>query len=49
MAVEIPQNEEISGGGKNGKGEGVDSAFCQRRANKGSINVEEREQGRVIW
>ena len=45
MAVEAPRNEEISGGGKNEAGEGVGSAFLQRRANGGSINIYEREQG----
>ena len=27
MAVEVPQNEEISGGGKNGRRKGVGSAI----------------------
>ena len=27
MAIEVPQNEEISGGGKNGERRGVDSAI----------------------
>ena len=35
MAVEVPQNEEIFGGGKNGWRKGVGSASCQRRANSG--------------
>ena len=33
MAIEVPQNEEISGGGKNGGREGVGSAIRRRRAN----------------
>ena len=45
MATEVPQNEEISGGGKNGEGKGVSSAIHQRRSNWGSINIKEREQG----
>ena len=44
MAVEVPQNEEISGGGKNGGRKGVGSAICRIRANKGSINIKERER-----
>ena len=28
MAIEVPQNEKISGGGKNGGREGVGFAFC---------------------
>ena len=39
MAIEIPQNEEISGGGKNGYKKGVGSAIRQRRANRGSIYI----------
>ena len=39
MATEILLNEEISGGGKDGKGEGFDSAICQRRANRRGIYV----------
>ena len=27
MAIEVPQNEEVSGGGKDGRGEGVGSAI----------------------
>ena len=32
MAVKILQNEKISGGGKNGGKEGVNSAIRQRKA-----------------
>ena len=35
MAVEVPQNEEISGGGKNGGREGIGSAICWGGANRG--------------
>ena len=39
MATEVPQNEEISGGGKNiGKKE-VDSAIRRKGVNMGSINI----------
>ena len=31
MAIEVPQNEEISGGVKNGRRKGVDSAIRRRR------------------
>ena len=48
MGIEVPQNEEISGVGKNGGGKGVDSAIRQRRANRGSINIKERDRKRVI-
>ena len=33
-ASEVPQNEEISGGGKNGGREGIGSAICWRGANR---------------
>ena len=39
MAIEVPQNEEISGGGKNGERKGVGSAISWRRANRGSVNI----------
>ena len=35
MTVKVPQNEEISGGGKNGGRKGVGSAIRRRRANRG--------------
>ena len=37
MIVKVPQNEEISGGGKNKRRKGVGSAIRQRRAHMGSI------------
>ena len=47
MAVEVFQNEEISGGIKNGGGKGVGSAMSQR-VNRRSINIKERERGGVV-
>ena len=41
MAVEVPQNGKISGGGKDGRRKGVGSAILRRRANRGSINIKE--------
>ena len=35
MAIEIPQDEEISGGGKNGGRKGVGSAILRGGANRG--------------
>ena len=43
MAIEVPQNEKISGGGKNGGRNGVGFAIRWRRANRGSINIKKRE------
>ena len=36
MAIEVPQNEEISGGGKGGERKGVGFAIRFRRANWGA-------------
>ena len=38
MAVEIPQNKEIFGGGKDGGKKEVGSDIRRRRANRGSVN-----------
>ena len=43
-----PQNEEISGGRKNGVGKGGGSAIHRRKTSKGSIGVKERKQEKVI-
>ena len=48
MAIEVPQNEEISGGGKNGGRKGVSSAIRRRGANRGSVNFKKRERGGVV-
>ena len=39
MAVEVPQNEEISGGGKKGGRKVIGSAIRWRIANRGSIHI----------
>ena len=44
MAIEVPLNEEISGGGKNGGVEGVGFAIRQKRANRRSMNIKERKR-----
>ena len=48
MALEVSLNKEIFGGGKNVERKGVVSAIHQRRANRGSINIEKIEQGGVV-
>ena len=48
MAIEVPQNEEISGGGKNEGRKGVSSAISWGEANRGSIHIEKRERRRVV-
>ena len=39
MAIEVPQNEEISGGGKNGGRKGIGSAIRWGGANRGGIHI----------
>ena len=39
MAIEVPQNEEISGGGKNGGIKGVGSAIRWGGANRGAYTL----------
>ena len=39
MAIEVPQNEKIFGGGKNKGRKGVGSAIHWRRANRGSVHI----------
>ena len=46
MAIELPLNEEISGGGKKGEKEKVGSAIRRKRANRESINVQQKRRGR---
>ena len=39
MAIEVPQNEYISGGGKNGNDKTVGSAIYRIRAKRKSVNI----------
>ena len=48
MAIEVPKNEEISGGGKDGGRKGVSSAIHWGGANRGGIHIEKRERGGVV-
>ena len=49
MAIEVSQNEEISGGGKNGGREGIGSAIRWGGANRGGgVHIEKRERGGVV-
>ena len=43
MAIEVLQNDKISGGRK-----GVGSAIRRRKANRGSINIKKTERGGFI-
>ena len=44
MAMEVCQNNKISGGGKNGESKGVSSAIRQGGANRVSIHIKKRER-----
>ena len=48
MAIEVPQNEEISGGGKGGEKKGVSFAIHRKGVNKGKINIKEWKQRVVV-
>ena len=48
MAIEVPQNEEISGGGKNGGRKGIGSAIRWGAANRGGVHIEKRERGGFV-
>ena len=39
MTIEVPKNEEISGGGNNEGREGIGSAICWGGANRGGIHI----------
>ena len=52
MAIEVPQNKEISGGGKNGGRKGVGSFIRRGGANRGAYtlrNESEEELLRVMF
>ena len=48
IAVEVPQNKEISGGGKNGERKGVGSGIRWKGANMGGVHIKKRERGGLV-
>ena len=48
MAIEVPQNEEIYGGGKHGGRKGIGSAIRWGGANRGGIHIKKRMRGGVV-
>ena len=44
MAIEVPQNEEISGGGKNGGRKGVGSVICRGGVNRGAYTLRKESE-----
>ena len=47
MAIEVPQNEEISGGGRNKGRKEVGSAIC-RRANRGAYTLRNESKEELL-
>ena len=48
MAIEVPQNEEISGGGKNGGREGIGSAIRCAGANRGAYTLRKESEEKLL-
>ena len=48
MVIEVPKNEEISGGGKDGGRKGVSSAIRWGGANRGGIHIEKEHRGGIV-
>ena len=44
MAIEVPKNEEISGGGKDGGRKGVDSAIRWGGSNRGTYKLRKESE-----
>ena len=48
MAIEVPQNEEISGGGKDGGREGIGSAIHWGGANRGAYTLRNDTEEKLL-
>ena len=48
MAIKVPQNEEISGGGKNGGREGIGSAIRWGGANRGAYTFRKESEKELL-
>ena len=48
MTFEVPQNEEISGGGKNGGRKGIGSVIRQRGANRGAYTLRKESEEKLL-
>ena len=48
MAIEVPQNKEICGGGKNGGRKGVSSAIRRRGANRGAYTLGDDSEEKLL-
>ena len=48
MAIEVPQNEEISGEGKNGGRKGFGSAICRGGTNRGAYTLRKESEEKLF-
>ena len=48
MAIEVPQNEEISGAGKDGGREGIGSAIRWRGTNRGAYTLRNESEEELL-
>ena len=48
MAIEVPQNEEISGGGKDGGRKGIGSVIRWRGANRGAYTLRKESEEKLL-
>ena len=48
MAIEVPQNEGISGRGKKGGRKGIDSAIRRRGANRGAYTLRKESEEKLL-
>ena len=48
MAIEVPQNKDISGGGKNGGRKGASSAICWGGANRGAHTLRKESKEELL-
>ena len=48
MAIEVSQNKEISGGGKNGERKGVGSTIRWGGANRGAYTLRKESEGELL-
>ena len=48
MAVEVPKNEEISGGGKDGGRKGVSFAIRWGEANRGAYTLRKKSEEKLL-
>ena len=48
MAIEVPQDEKIFGGGKNGGRKGIGSAICWGGANRGAYTLRNESEEELL-